>query len=426
MRARLAAVAVAALTLTTLSGCGLGGGGADDDQPDVTGEVKGSVTLQTWALKANYSDYIEKLVSGFEKKYPGTKVHWKDQPGDGYADKVLNQASQDELPDVVNLPPDFAYPLAKQGLLLDVKAADDRLTKEYVSGGIDAYKYPGVEGTYGYPWYLNTDVNYWNKTLMKKYGLDAAKPPTTLDELIAQAKTMRKRSHGDVYLMSRMPTLADFVNAGVKVMSNDGKKFTFNTSDAVKLLDKYRKAYGDGLLPPKVLNNDYEGNSKLYVEGKVAWTTGGGNFISDTAKDNPSMAAKTVPSTALDTPPLYVQGMSVSKKSKNLPTAVALARWVTSATNQKKFAKLVPGIFPSTKASAKDPFFSSSDGTPAGDAKTIAFSSLSDARLLTPPTINDAMNKKIAQQIALAMSGKTSSAKALDSAVDECDKLLND
>ncbi|MEE1820627.1 hypothetical protein PUR61_00120, partial [Streptomyces sp. BE20] len=43
------------------------------------------------------------------------------------------------------------------------------------------------DGTFGYPWYLNTDVNYWNSELLSKNGLDPKNLPGTLDELIAQA-----------------------------------------------------------------------------------------------------------------------------------------------------------------------------------------------------------------------------------------------
>ena len=51
----------------------------------------------------------------------------QDQPGDGYADKVLSQASSNSLPDVINLPPDIALPLAKRGFLQDVAKDDSKL-----------------------------------------------------------------------------------------------------------------------------------------------------------------------------------------------------------------------------------------------------------------------------------------------------------
>jgi multiple sugar transport system substrate-binding protein len=420
----VAALAVAALTL---AGCGLGS--SDDtssgSQPtvDANAKVTGEVSFQTWALKPKFTSYVEGVIKAFEAKYPGTKVTWLDQPGDGYDKKVLSQASAGQLPDVTNLPPEFALPLAKQNLLLDVSAADPAVKTDYVEGGLTAYQYNGLNGTFGYPWYLNTDIDYWNSTKFAAAGLDAKNPPKTFDELLAAAKVVHDKSGGKEYLMSRLPGIGDFTNAGVKIVSDDGKKFTFNTPEAVALLDKYRDAYKAGYLPRDILTQEYLGNSKLFTQGKVAWTTGGGNAIVDFQKDNPSLKGKVVPSPALDTPPLYVQGLSVSSKSKNQAAAIALARFVTNAENQAAFAKIV-NIFPSTKASANDPYFSKSDGTVESDAKVLAFESLAKAKSLQPAVISGATNDFINQQISLAIAGKVTSQQALDAAVAKADQLL--
>ncbi|MER5961608.1 extracellular solute-binding protein [Streptomyces sp. NPDC002057] len=420
--ARLAVAVV--VTTTALTGCGLSDtSGADGPRPVVTGEVKGKVSIQTWALKPKFTAYMEGVIDGFEKRYPGTEVEWLDQPGDGYSEKVLNQAAGGSLPDVVNLPPDFALPLVERNMLLDVAGADPKLAEEYVKGGIDAYRFAGREGAYGYPWYLNTDVNYWNAELLTAYGLDPKKPPTGLDELIAQARVVKEKSGGSTYLMSRKPGLGDFADAGVRIMAEDGGSFTFNTPEAAALLDTYRAAFQEGLLPKDVLTDTYAGNAKLFSAGTAAWTTAGANHITGLATDNPTLAPKVVPSAAVGTPPLYVQGLSVARGGRNPAAALALARWVTSAENQAAFAHLT-SIFPSTRASANDPFFSESDGTNAGDAKVIAFKSLAAARMLQPVQVNEAMSTVVNQQIALAIDGRTSSQQALDTAVARCNALL--
>ncbi|MFC7614531.1 ABC transporter substrate-binding protein [Actinokineospora soli] len=364
------------------------------------------------------------MIKAFEQEHPGTEVKWIDQPGDGYSAKVLSQAASGDLPDVVNLPPDFALPLVQNGMLLDIAAADDKLATDYVKGGVSAYQFAGHPGSYGYPWYLNTDVYYWNSELLEKYGLDPAKLPANLDELIAQARVMKERSGGKMFLMSRKPELGDLVNAGVELLSDDGTRFVFNTPEAAAVLDKYRAAFAEGLLPRDVLTDKYLGNSELFKKEQVAWTTSGGNAINTMKVDNPSLAPKMVPSKAFGIPPLYVQGLSVAAGSKNKPAAIALARFVTNAENQAKFAELVPGIFPSTVASASDPRFSQSDGTNAGDAKVLAFQTLPEARLLQPPLVSEAMTTYLKQQFALAISGEITSQEALDRSVEKCNELL--
>ncbi|WP_018802433.1 ABC transporter substrate-binding protein [Salinispora arenicola] len=426
MRTRLAGLALSSAVLTVLAGCGLSDTDSSDEQVTTTGEIEGTVTLQTWALKPKFTDYMQGVIDGFEEKYPGTTVEWLDQPGEGYSEKVLSQAASGQLPDVTNLPPDFALPLAEQGLLLDVDQADDKLRDEYVDGAVASYEFAGQTGVYGYPWYLNTDVNYWNSELLSQYGLDVTKLPTTVEELVAQARIVKEKSDGKIHLMSRKPGVEDLTQAGVDILSSDGKKFVFNTPEAVAVLDTYRDAFAEGLLPRNVLTDAYLGNMELFKKQQVAWTTGGGNSINDIKVDNPTLAEKVVASPTIGTPPLYTQGLSVSKRSENLPTAIALARWVTSPENQAAFAEVVPGIFPSTIASAEDPQFSVSDGSNVGDAKKIAFTSLAEAQLLKPVVVDQAMDDFIKQQFSLAISGEITSKEALDKAVDKCNELLND
>ena len=418
---RVAAIlAGAAATALVLTGCSSGGtastGGGD-------GKVSGSITLQTWALTPTYTDYLNGVVKAFEKKYPDAQVKLVDQPGDGYADKVLSQASSNSLPDVINLPPDIALPLAKRGFLQDVAKDDSTLSSTYVKGSLTAYNYKGVDGTFGYPWYLNTDIDYWNKTMFTKCGLDPASPPKTTDELFSQAETMHQKCPDD-YLMSRKPGLSDFSLAGVKILNADGTKFTFaNSSKAADLIMKYAKAYKEGLMPSSVLNTDYLGNSTLFTQGKVAWTTGGATAISDFEKNNPSLKGNIIVSPALDNPPLYVQGLSVSAKSKHLATAEALASFMTNAKNQEAFAHLV-NIFPSTTSSQSDPFFSKDDGTVEGKARVLANDALKTAKNLNPVEANSAMTDFLDQQIALAMKGGVTPEKALQTAQTKMNTLL--
>ncbi|WP_420364046.1 sugar ABC transporter substrate-binding protein [Curtobacterium aetherium] len=418
---RVAAIlAGAAATALVLTGCSSGSGAATGGGD---GEVSGSITLQTWALTPTYTEYLDGVVKAFEEKYPEAKVELVDQPGDGYAEKVLSQASSNSLPDVVNLPPDIALPLAKRGFLQDIAKDDDTLAKTYVEGGLAAYEYKGVDGTFGYPWYLNTDIDYWNKTMFEQCGLDPENPPTTTDELFDQAATMHEQCPDD-YLMSRKPGLSDFSLAGVQILNDEGTKFTFaDSSKAADLITKYAKAYEDGLMPSSVLNTDYLGNSTLFTQGKVAWTTGGATAISDFEKNNPSLKGNIIVSPALDNPPLYVQGLSVSAKSKHIATAEALAAFMTNAENQEAFAHLV-NIFPSTKSSQSDPFFSKDDGTVQAKARVLANDALKTAKNLNPVEANSAMTDFLDQQIALAMKGGTTPEKALQTAQTKMNTLL--
>ncbi len=412
----LAVLAVSSLALMACSSDGKKDEGTAD-----AGEITGEITFQTWSLTPTFQDYLDNVISTFEAEYPGTKVKLVDQPGDGYSEKVLTQASTNTLPDVVNLPPDFALPLAKAGKLDNLAESDPNLESTYVKGAIEAYEFAGIDGVYGYPWYLNTDISYWNSALFEECGLDIDNVPKTEDELFDQAKIYTSNC-SDSHLISRAPGLEDFTRAGVQILNDEGTEFIFNTPEAAAVLQRSVDAYQAKEMPPAVLSDDYLGNAKLFTQGKVAWTTGGAPAYADFVKDSPSLDGNIVNSPALSIPPLYVQGVSVSAESKHLATARAFGAWVTNPENQNEFAKIV-SIFPSTLASADDPYFSEDDGTPEGRARVLAFESLQNAEVLVPVEFSDAMSTILAQQIALAMRGDVDSQQALDTAVDQINRL---
>ncbi|GAA1179503.1 ABC transporter substrate-binding protein [Nesterenkonia xinjiangensis] len=416
-----AALGVVALSGLALTACG---GGDDASAEAQDGEITGSVTLQTWALTPSYTDYLDDVIEAFEEAHPGTEVTLLDQPGDGYSDQVLTQAAAGELPDVVNLPPDFALPLAQEGMLLDVAAADETLRDTYVEGGIQAYEFEGLEGVYGYPWYLNTDINYWNIDKLESCGLDPENPPADLDELFEQAAVMHDECDGEEHLISARPGLGTFTLAGIEILDDAGDEFVFAVPEAVEILDRYRDAYAEGHMPSQVLNDDYLGNATMFTEGQVAWTTGGGTAMGDFITNNPSLEGNVAVSPALDTPPLYVQGFSVAADSDNPATALALAQWFTNAENQEAFAAEV-NIFPSTIASEDSEELAESDGTPEDDARVLAFESISQAEVVQPFAINEAMTDYFNQQLSLAISGDITSEEALETAQERMNQLLD-
>src|SRR3954468_11939371 len=128
------------LAAATLAGCGLSG--TSQEGGAVGGEVKGEITFQTWALKPKYTGYVEGVIASFQQKYPGTTVKWIDQPADGYLTKVLADESAGSLPDVINVPPDLSFPLAKAGQLVDLDQAAAEAKKDYHDNAWTAYAIP--------------------------------------------------------------------------------------------------------------------------------------------------------------------------------------------------------------------------------------------------------------------------------------------
>ncbi|NNG39755.1 sugar ABC transporter substrate-binding protein [Flexivirga sp. ID2601S] len=424
--------ALGSVAVVALSGCGLGSGGSSaasskvQQSVDSSAKLSGTISFQTWALKNDkFTPYFTKLIADFEKQHPGTTINWIDQPGDGYADKVSSEISSNSLPDVVNLPPDIAYAAVKAGALLNLAKSDPKINQTYVKSGLSDYTYKGVDGTYAYPWYLGTDVSYWNTDILKKAGIDQSNLPTTFDGLVAAAKKVHDATGGKQFLMSRKPNLYDIMSTGAPIMNSDGTKFTFNTDAAAAMIGKYADAYKAGYMPREVLSSDYQGNDTLFKKQQVGWTTSTGYYITSLKTDNPTLVPKVIGSPAIGLAPLYSQGISVSAKSKNPALALAFAQFVTSNANQTAFVGVAKGFLPGTQAAQSDPRFTTSDGTPAGNAAVLGAKTLPKAKSLGAPQWDQQDSDYLDQQIALAMTGKQTPKQALDNAVNKANSLLS-
>ena len=410
------------LTTLPLAGCGLGG--QQQGGSAVTGEVKGEITFQTWALKPKYTDYVNGVVEAFQKQHPGTTVKWVDQPADGYLQKVMADASAGSLPDVINVPPDLSFPLAKKGQLVNLDEALKEAKGDYLENAWTAFEIPGKGGCYGFPWYLNTGPVFYNKALFQQAGLDPNKPPTTFQELEQQAVQLAQRTK--VAMLAQTPTIVDFALYGVKLLSDNGETFVFNEPKGVEFLEMSKRMYDAGAYVPEALTQNYTGAGAKFMAQQTALQPGSAYDLGKFKTDAPSLYANigiTKPITNTGHAAMFLHGVSVPSSSKNKATALAFGRFVTNAENQVKFAKLAT-IFPSTKGSMNDPYFTTEDGTDEARVRVAAAKQLGDAVNYTPVQFSSQMQETLRQQVADAMLGKKPAKQALDETVAECNRLL--
>ncbi|MEC4015410.1 ABC transporter substrate-binding protein [Streptomyces sp. H27-D2] len=418
------ATAVAVVSALVMTGCGSpdGSGGA----ADASGKVEGTVKFQTWNLKANFKGYFEDVIADFEKKYPDAKVDWIDQPAEGYPEKISADAAGGTLPDVVNVSPDLAYPLAQAGLALDLDEAAAKYEGEYLAGAWKSHRMPGMKGVYAFPWYLNTGPMFYNKALFKKAGLDPEKPPTTYDELFDAGLTLARKSGGKTALLASTPSIEDFGRYGTKLMNAKGTEFTFNEPKGVELLQRYEELYKAGALDSQALTAQAESAGRKFQQQSVAMNPGSAHDLENFKKEAPSLYENIGITDAVNNTGkanMYVQGLMVNAKSKVTPAAVAFAHFVTDKKNQLDFAHEVT-VFPSTKGALDDPFFTKEDGTDATRVRVASAKSLKNAVNYTPVLLSEQMKVALRNGVAKAMQGKQSPKEALDAAAAECNRLL--
>lgn len=422
---RAAAVTTALIaSALTLSACGPSDSG---DSGGASGKVEGQVTFQTWNLKAGFKDYFEGLIADFEKKYPDAEVKWIDQPAEGYPDKLSADAAGGTLPDVVNVSPDLAYPLAQAGIALDLEKAAGKYRGEYLPSAWQSFEMPGKAGVYAFPWYLNTGPMFYNKALFRKAGLDPEKPPTTYDQLFRDAKTMAEQSDGKIAMLASTPSIEDFGRYGVRLMNAQGTKFTFNEPKGVELLRHYRELYRAGALDGQALTAVAESAGRKFQQQSVAMNPGNTLDLENFKKEAPSLyrnigITDTVNNTGKAN--MYVQGLMVNAHSEVKPAAVAFAHFVTDRQHQMAFAKQVT-VFPSTRGSLDDPYFTREDGTDATRVRVASAKSLKNAVNYTPVVLSDQMKTVLRNAVAKAVQGKQTPKAALDGAAAECNRLLS-
>ncbi|WP_406221955.1 ABC transporter substrate-binding protein [Streptomyces decoyicus] len=423
-RRAAAATAVLVTSALALTACGPSGGSGGSDS--ASGKVEGQIAFQTWNLKANFKKYFDGVIADFEKKYPDAKVKWVDQPAEGYPQKLSADAAGGTLPDVVNVSPDLAYPLAKAGLALDLEKAAGKYRGEYLDGAWRSHRMPGMPGVYAFPWYLNTGPMFYNKELFAKAGLDPEKPPTSYDQLFKDAASMARKSGRRIAMLAGAPSIEDFGRYGVRLMNTQGTEFTFNEPKGVELLRHYKELYAAGALDSQALTAQAESAGRKFQQQSVAMNPGSALDLENFKKEAPSLYRHIgITDAANNTGKanMYVQGLMVNAQSKVKPAAVAFAHFVTDKKNQMAFAQQVT-IFPSTKGSLDDPYFTKEDGTDATRVRVASAKSLKTAVNYTPVLLSDQMKTVLRNAVAKAVQGKQSPEAALDGAVAECNRLL--
>ncbi|MFE0187797.1 ABC transporter substrate-binding protein [Streptomyces sp. NPDC058989] len=423
-RRATAATAAWVIPVLALAACGPSGG--SDGADGASGKVEGQVTFQTWNLKANFKDYFEGVIADFEQEYPDARVKWVDQPAEGYPQKLSADAAGGTLPDVVNVSPDLAYPLAKAGLALDLEKAAGKYREEYLPGAWKSHEMPGLPGVYAFPWYLNTGPMFYNKDLFKRAGLDPKKPPTTYDQLFKDAVAMAKRSGRKMAMLASTPSIEDFGRYGVRLMNARGTEFTFNEPKGVELLRHYKELYASGALDSQALTAQAESSGRKFQQQSVAMNPGSALDLENFKKEAPGLYRHIGITDAVNNTGkanMYVQGLMVNAQSEVKPAAVAFAHFVTDRKNQMAFAKKVT-IFPSTKGSLDDPYFTKEDGTDATRVRVASAKSLKTAVNYTPVLLSDQMKTVLRNAVAKAVQGRQSPEAALDGAVAECNRLL--
>jgi putative chitobiose transport system substrate-binding protein len=390
-----------------------------------------AVTLEFWtiALQPFFNDYVNGMIAAYERTHPDVKVRWVDVQFGAIEQKLLASLAGGVAPDVVNLNTEMTVRLAERNALVDMDGAVAAPARARYFDGL--WKSTAVRGrTYGLPWYVVPNVIAYNVQIYKRAGLNPNEPPDSEEEMIQQARTIKDKTkiYGFMPNVDAVRMMHRFQEAGLAILSADGKRALFNSTEHVQYLARYVDLFKADYFPEDTLRRGYLGATERYSAGQLGMLITGPQFLLRVKKDNPDVYAQTFvagyPKGKGKTLHLATMAVTVPRATKHQQAAIDFALFVTNDDNQLEFSRQVV-VFPSTRQAAGDPFFRRGGAAPEDVARKVAAADLASARDLSVIVPNSGdLFKVFREAIESAFYGKRSPKDALDWAVKQWNARL--
>lgn len=394
-------------------------------------EPNAEIGFWTFWLSPTFDDYIKSTIARFNEAYPGVKVNWEDHQAT-FQDDLRNAFAAGNAPDVINLSisEGWVSDYATQGLLLPLDGVvPQNVVDQYFPNLWDQQLVDGKH--YQFPWYQGIQVDLVNKQILDKAGLTVEDFPKTIDGLPALCKTIKQKTGTlcDIRLTVNDLLAQMTYEGGVKVISDDGKTFTFDSPEAVAWLQMYVDMVKAGTVDKTVLVTDQDRvGLDLFTSGKAAFYNTGPNLIREVRANNPGLYGY------LDVVPAPVgksgvvgkglMAISVKADTKFPNASMALAAFFTNPKSMLEFSKIV-SIYPSTPASYDDPFFSAAPVAIEDSAKPYAKDAVSKLADIVPTVPQKAdVNNIVLQAVQQALFNNVDPQKALTDAVAQANALI--
>jgi multiple sugar transport system substrate-binding protein len=266
----LAAVAAVGLTI------GVAGCSSPTDTPDAEGPIT------VWVMGDSGANF-EALVAD-----SGIDVEVVAIPWDSIDEKLTTAVASGSGPDVLQIGLSKLATFAEAGALMpldDVMADYPGLAPENFPDGVAGLSTAVGGEIVSIPWTSDTRVLFTRTDILAEAGIDA--PPTTWDELRADAKTLSDRGadqYGYYIPQWDAPLPIEMTwSMGGEVIDADGN-VNFDTPEFAKAVDVYTGLYADGSVPT---NGDFD-QTQGFISGIAPMLVSGpylGKGIADSAPE---------------------------------------------------------------------------------------------------------------------------------------------
>ncbi|AKU17711.1 extracellular solute-binding protein [Luteipulveratus mongoliensis] len=271
-------------------------------------------------------------------------------------------AAGDPSMDLMSIDPVFVAEFAQAGYLAPVPASlEPQFKEDRVQSAVDASTWKGK--LVAVPFWSNTQLLWYRKSVAAKAGLDMTKP-VTWDQLIAAAKTTKSDIGVQAALYEGYVVWINALVAGAggKILENPGAEGTDTKlgldspagRDAARIISTIAKA---GLGGPAMGGNQETESLDMFAGKKANFLVNWPYTYGALTGDKADVAATIYPRTVADkdsAPPYGGIQIGVGSKSKNPTLAYQAAACVTNQKSQAEYMAK-SGNPASRKASYTDP-----------------------------------------------------------------------
>jgi ABC-type glycerol-3-phosphate transport system substrate-binding protein len=395
-------------------------------------EANAEIGLWTFWLSPTFDDYIKNTIARFEATYPGVKVNWEDHQAT-FQEDLNNSFAAGNAPDVINLSvgEGWVSDYATRNLLLELDSRVPQEVKDIYFEGL--WKSQNVDGkNFQFPWYQGMSVELINTRHFEAAGLDPAAFPKTVEELPALCQTLKEKANVVCDLrLTVNDLLSQMVYEGdVKVLSDDGSAFTFDSPEAVEWLQMYVDMVAAGTVDNTALTTkDDRVGLLIFSAGQAPFYQTGPNLIREVKANNAQLyedlAIAPAPVGKSGVLGKGLMGMSVKADTQFPNAAIALAQYFTNPRAMVEFSKEV-AVYPSSAEAFEDPFFSEEPELIEDSARPLAGETIAKYADIVPTIPNKAdVDAVVLAAVEKALFGGVPAQQALTDAVAEANKLLD-
>jgi len=265
-----------------------------------TTAIDDGTTITMWT-RSSTSTFSQTLVDAYNASHKN-KVRLTVFPADSYQQKVGTAAGARQLPDVLASDVVYAANYASKGVFLDITDRVNQLSFKttLAPAHMKAATYNGRN--YAVPHDIDLSAMFYNKVLFTRAGLDPNKPPTTLAEMVADAKQINTLGGGinGYFFGGACPGCQLFTTwpmiwaSGGSVLNEQGTASTIDNSAAAQVYSLQRQMFTDGIVPTSAKNESGPTWTQAFDNGQIGIQPMGATGL-QIIKEGPSIQVGVAP-----------------------------------------------------------------------------------------------------------------------------------